>query len=138
MPQFQSEESVFNMALAYLKRMDKLLSLCATYSMVGDIINWQNTLMVLYRELSIKLTDDEIKELQGNGTRKVNLMNPTKEEATIHNINLFCNSRRNLNLYRKQILFLLNHLEINIRKKMQKKGMLLPSKDDPMYAITKR
>jgi len=35
-------------------------------------------------------------------------------------------------------LFLLDKLEIKIRRKLQERGMLLPSKADPRFAILER
>ena len=146
------EESIFNMALAYLKRIDKLLYLCNMSSLNGDILKWNNFLRAYYRELSIKFTDEEKEEIEGkepflidinksetldNQEQSV-LKNLKKDHANFNNINLLINNQRYYNTYRKQILFLLDALEIKLRGKMQEKGMGLPSKDDPRRAITKR
>ena len=63
--QYQAE-SVFNMALAYLKRIDKLLYLCQQSAMSGDVDNWTKNLRGVYREASIRLTGDEEKEVEGD------------------------------------------------------------------------
>lgn len=140
----QSEESIFNMALAYLKRIDKLLYLCDLYSMKGDIERWNNTLLTLYREISIKLkTEEEMNKIFGDEKTDFNLsdiknIKVNYENSTLGNINRLCNNPIYLLKYRKYILFLLHNVEIKMRRKMQEKNMLLPSKDDPRRAITQR
>lgn len=145
-------ESVFNMALAYLKRIDKLLYICAMSSMKGDITNWNNALRSVFRELSIRLNDVERNEFEGldenvidrNKDFKVDekenklIINLEKRHANFKNINLLMNNQIYQMRYRKQICFLLDEIEIKLRIKMQNKGMLLPSKDDPRRAITQR
>lgn len=128
------------MALAYLKRIDKLLYLCDMYSMNGNIEKWLNTLTILYRELSIKLTDEEKKKIEGDKIKDIDevFLNTTKEDANIKTINFICNNPIFIITKRRTILFLLHELEIKMRKKMQEKNMLLPSKEDPRKAITRR
>lgn len=146
------EESVFNMALAYLKRIDKLLSLCAMSSMNGDIIKWHNCLRSVYRELAIRLNDSEKEELDGRNEDLIDknrdfildhkeerfILNMERRHANFRNINLLINNQFYQIKYKKQIMFMLDELEIKLRTKMQNKGMLLPSKDDPRRAITQR
>ena len=70
---------------------------------------------------------------------EINIINNlSRKHANFKNINFLCNKQSYLNKYRKHILFLLSELEIKLRIKMQEKGMLLPSKDDPRRAITQR
>ncbi len=135
------EESIFNMALAYLKRIDKLLTLCDIHSMNKDIEKWNNTLLTLYREISIKLKTIEREDLTGMDETKIDNIeniNLTEEHATLNNINRLINNPGHLQIYRKHILFLLHSLEIKMRTYMQSKSLLLPSKDDPRRAITRR
>jgi len=133
-----SDESVFNMALAYLKRIDKLLNYCSYYSMQRDIQNWFDTIMALYREISIKISDEEGKDIVGERVTIIDSKICEPKNATVSNINYLMNNKRSMILRRKEILFYLHHLEIIIRKIMQKRGMLLPSKDDISVAITRR
>lgn len=147
-----NEESIFNMALAYLKRIDRLLYFCDLNSMNGDIYKWNNILMIIFRELSIRLTEEEKKEIEGNDcnvidsnkndvldSHKVNIINNLNStHATFKNINFLINNKVYCIKYKKHILFLLHEIEMKIRRKMQDKGMLLPSKDDPRRAITRR
>lgn len=137
------EESIFNMALAYLKRIDRLLTLCQHSAFSGDIDGWVNHLRGVYRECAVKLSPDEEKELEGDPKVKVTMETLTdnvieKKEATFRNIFILINNPLTKKKYRTTIMFLLDALEIKLRRMLQKKGMLLPSKDDPSKAITRR
>lgn len=137
------EESVFNMALAYLKRIDKLLYLCQQAAINGDTDAWTNYLRGVYREASVKFNNNEKKDISGDPKKKINLTTLTdnlieEEEANFKNIYFLSNDLKLKNRHKRIILFLLDALEIKIRKKLQEKGMLLPSKDDPRMAITQR
>ena len=48
-------EEKWNMANAYLIRIDRLLTLCDAYQMQGDLKNWYHVLYSLYKELYPKL-----------------------------------------------------------------------------------
>lgn len=143
MAKFDSEESVFNMALAYLARIDKLLYKCQESALVFDIDKWVGYLRGVFRELSAKLNEKEIAEIAGKYDDEFNIEeltdeNITDKEATFRNIYRLINNREYRKRYRSKILFLLDALEIKIRKSLQAKGMLLPSKSDPRYAVLNR
>ena len=140
---FKSEESIFNMAVEYLKEFNNSLKMCKFYSSKKDIDGWLTWLRTAYRELSIKLTDTEMETITGNPTEKINIITLTDniievKEATLKNINFLMNNARSRIVHKKIILYLLDALEIKIRKLAQKKGMLLPSKDDAAFSITRR
>jgi hypothetical protein len=122
MADFKSQESAFNFALEYLKDISTSLKMCKQYACLGNADGWIAWLRIVYRELAcktMKKEDDEFDE----AFREINrLMNSPAEKLK----------------QRTQILFLLDQLEIKIRKKLQEKGMLLPSKDDPRYAVLQR
>lgn len=137
------EESVFNMALAYLKRIDKLLYLCQRFAMTGDICSWTNNLRGVYREVSIRLTETEKEEIEGDNKKEIDIVKLTvnvieKKEANFRNIYFLINDNKLKSKHRRTIMFLLDALEIKLRGMLQKKNMLLPSKDDPRMAITQR
>lgn len=140
---FTTEESVFNMALAYLKRIDKLLYLCQKSAIEQDADLWVAHLRGVYRETSVKLKPEEEKDLLGDPLAEINLKELTDnlikpEEANFKNIYFLLNNPKTKVTQRKVALFLLDALEIKIRKILQKKGMLLPSKEDQRFAITQR
>jgi hypothetical protein len=132
------EESIFNMAFAYLQRIDKLLYIAGMASMQGDIQTWSKCLNNLFRELSIKLTPEELLEMKGDDKDLEHIRKNLNDCSNLMCMNKFCNSPMYSRKYRKECLSLLSELEMKIRIKMQKKGMLLPSKDDPRRAITDR
>ncbi len=139
MPYKYQEESIFNMALAYLKRIDRLLTLSTMHCMNNNIMGWSTSLVSLLRELSVKLTDEEYDEIDGKKVtiHKVKENDIKKEDCTMKNVNALINNPVSFHTNKKQILFMLHHIEIKMRRQMQKKGMLLPSKDDPSKAITR-
>lgn len=135
----ESEESVFNMAFAYLKRIDKLLYFCQESGTKQDIDAWLNYLRAVYRELAVKLTTDEEQEILGKREDgKADLSNPSADDATFLKINPLIMNPEIKVQNKGQILFLLDQLDVRIRRKLQQKGMLLPSKGDPRFAVLKR
>ena len=140
---FKTEESIFNMAVEYLKEFNNSLKMCKFYSSKNDVDGWITWLRTAYRELSIKLNPEEMKSLAGDPTVKIDILTLTDEiiedkEANLRMINCLINNPTLKITHKRIILYLLDALEIKIRKLAQKKGMLLPSKDDAMFAITRR
>lgn len=143
MSQFKSEESVFNMAIAYLTRIDKLLYRCQEAAINQDVNSWRQNLAGVFRELSVKLNEVEEAEITGSIDNVVNIKelldnNITYAEATFANINYLANNPNIKYRYKTLILSLLDKLEIKLRRQLQKKGMLLPSRNDPRYAVLNR
>lgn len=139
----KNTESVFNMAIAYLSRIHYLLNKCQESAFSQDIDSWRLFLRAVYRELSVKLSDIEKKEIDGDYMAKLDLnklldLNITSSEATFANINRLANNAEIKIKHRTIILYLLDELEIKIRGKLQQKGMLLPSRDNPNYAVLRR
>ena len=138
-----TEQSVFNMALAYLERINKLLYLCSKAAMDNNIDGWSSTLRAVYREASIRMTPDEEKNILGDPLKIIDIKKLTDhiiepDEANFRNINFLLNDSVGRIKNRKVIMFLLDALEIKLRRLMQKKNMLLPSKDDPRRSIMER
>ncbi len=117
-----SNESVFNMAFAYLKRIDKILYFCWLHGRAGAAIPWLHDLRALYRELSIKLNEDEEKGIL----------------VAFEDIYKITNDRMEAITQRQKILHMLDQLEVKMRKILQLRKMLLPTKDDPRWAVLKR
>lgn len=135
----EGEESIFNMAFAYLQRIDRLLYFCQEAATKQDVDAWLNYLRAVFRELSVKLKPEEKEEILGiKRTEKINFNNLKEEDATFSNLNRLINDTQSRVNNKRIILFLLDELDMKVRAKLQKKGMLLPSKDDPRYAVTKR
>jgi len=135
----EGEESIFNMAFAYLQRIDRLLYFCQEAATKQDVDAWLNYLRAVFRELSVKLKPEEKEEILGTKrTEQINLDNIKEEDATFRNLNKLVNNTLTRTNNKSKILFLLDELDMKVSAKLQKKGILLPSKDDPRYAVTKR
>jgi hypothetical protein len=143
MANFHSDESVFNFAVEYLKQISESLRMCSIYAVNEDIDNWCKWLRNAYRQLSIKLKDKkEDEDFVGNYNKKIDIQKLTDniiedEEANFKNIYFLMKPEYKYK-HKKTILFLLDKLEIKIRRKLQERGMLLPSKADPRFAILER
>jgi hypothetical protein len=141
--QHQSEESVFNMAMAYLKRIDLLLYKCQDAARIQDIDKWRSELRALWRELSVKVKPNEEHEILGDPNKKINYNKlidnfVIAEEANFRNIDALANRGEYKYKYKQIILYLLDALEVKMRRKLQEKGMLLPSRADPRFAVLER
>jgi len=121
MPSFKSDESVFNMAMAYLKRIDQILYKAQEAATTGDIDEWLNQLYAIRREVSVKLKSEEEEELRKKFSELVKFLTPINKIKQ-----------------RGKIRTMLDEIDIFIRKKLQERGMLLPSKSDPRFAILER
>lgn len=130
------------MALAYLKRIDKLLYLCQQCAISGNVDGWTANLRGVFREASIRFTQEEMKDVDGDHEQKINIEtlldnNIQKSESNFKNIFFLLNNPKYKIKNKQTIMFLLDALEIKIRMLMQKRNMLLPSKADPTKAIMK-
>jgi len=143
MPPFESDQSAFNFATEYLRDISWSFKICKKARFTEDIDLWLKALKGLYAEVSVKLSETEEKEFLGDQNQKVDFKKLTdniieKEEANFKNINTLINNPEFKFKYRKIIFYLLDTLEIKLRRVAQKKGMLLPSRADPRFAVLER
>lgn len=122
MGKFKSSESAFNVAVAYLERLLRAFDMCEMSSSKGDIQNWLRWLRTTYRILSVKFSKEEDEHFENRFKKVYKLYNDPEKKIT----------------EKKKILAKLDKIEIELRKKAQEKGMLLPSKNDPKFAILER
>ena len=122
MAKFETEESAFNFAVEYLKDISNSLKMCKQYATLGNADGWVGWLRVVYRELSCKTNPNEDKDF----------------DLKFQEINKIMNNPYEKIKSRTKILYLLDQLEIKLRKTLQAKGMLLPSKEDPRFAVLQR
>lgn len=140
----QSEESVFNMAMAYLKRIDLILYKCQDAARMQNLDGWRSELRALWRELSVKIkSGEEEKDIVGDPSKPIdyktlidNFVKP--EEANFRNIDALANRNEFRHRYKQIIFYLLDALEVKMRRKLQEKNMLLPSRADPRFAVLER
>lgn len=119
---FQSEESIFNFAVEYLKGISNSLRMCEQMAALGNPEGWVSWLRIAFRQLSAKTTDKEDEEFN----------------ESFREINGLINNPLTLKTKRTIIFYKIDKLESKLRKKLQAKGMLLPNKEDSMFAVLKR
>ena len=122
MVEFKSEESVFNFAVDYLKGISNGLKMCEQCAAMGNAEGWVSWLRIVFRQLSAKTNDKEDDDFNKDFQRINGLINNPETRKTKRNT----------------IFWLLDMLESKLRKTLQKKGMLLPGKENPYAAVTKR
>ena len=133
-------ESQFNMAMAYLMRIDKLLYFCQRHAVKEELMEWAKYLRAVYREASVRLGPNEIIDILGNPKEKIDFKKLTDDviedhECNFKNIYFLLNNPVYQKRFKTRIMFLLDNLEVKLRRMLQQKGMLLPSKRDPTKAI---
>lgn len=122
MVQFTSDESVFNFAVEYLKGISNSLKMCEQMAAASMPEGWIHWLRITFRQLSAKTKETEDDDF----------------DKEFREINKLINNPVTLKTNRALIFYKLDKLETKIRKMLQKKGMLLPSKEDPRYAVLQR
>jgi len=111
----QESFETWNMAKAYLQRIDSLLTHCAFchYHDMGS--QWYKTLLNLYKEIYPKMTAEEKKECDVKLDLLRNAKNSLQPKKGI-----------NSKLY--------IDVELYLRSLLEKKGLLTPKGDDPTKA----
>jgi len=125
MPMYQNSESsqsAFNFAVSYLEQIKDTLALCNMAQIQQSPTLWINYLNVLHTQLSAKTNNQEDSEIFGKFNEISKLLNDPDDRYD----------------KKGEILGKLRLLEMKLRKMLQSKGMLLPSKDDPKFAVLKR
>lgn len=124
----ESNDATFNMALAYLERLNKLLNLACESSLTGDLKTWFSSLQSLHREISPKLKDNENKTFLDEFARLSPIANAF-ESARQRRL-----SGEKVRLG-NELLPSLILLDIKIKKHMDTAKFLMPKSDDPRYAL---
>ncbi len=122
MAEFRTEESVFNFAVEYLKGIRDSLKMCEQMAAMSNAEGWISWLRITFRQLSAKTNSKEDEDLNKH----------------FKTINLLINNPEERKTKRTYIFYLLDKLETKIRKQLQTKGMLLPTKEDVRFAVLKR
>jgi len=121
MAKFETDESAFNFAVEYLKQISESLKMCKYSAQAKDVDYWYDALRTVYRELSVKTNDEEDKEFE-EAFKEITKMLNSDDRYEKH----------------PEIMYYLDRLEIKCRKTLQQKGMLLPGKSDPKFAVLER
>lgn len=111
---FQREQSEFNSSLQYINYLNYYLNvLCSESSRNLELRDWFHNLMVVYRMLITKATEEEIKNLQEDIKKIESLLGSS-----------FLESRK--------LYYILHNFESNLRIIMKKAGLEVKSKEDIM------
>ena len=114
-------KSAFNMAIAYLNRLDELLKLCNESSINNKIETWHPAVKALYRELCP-------------------FMDNKQKEKIAHLLSSCYGTQTNIRTKETMRSYDSNGLEraeILLREIMSKRGLLVPRADDPSQAVLK-
>jgi len=115
----QEDKAAFNMALAYLQRLDIILKTCNEAAIKEDFKHWHNSVLALYRELSPQL-NVELEE------QFLSLM------KSAHKVDVSLKNKERVHQYNPIVL---TRAETFLRRAMHSKGLLMPSADDPGMAV---
>lgn len=116
----------FNMAIATLQRMDKVLTMVTHYATIGDLINWNIQIMELRREISPFIKETEYNEIE-TIIGELNSVRWTIKDSS--------GNRKISNQYFQLVSKKLDEVTIKIYKSMKEAGILMPKSDDPRLAI---
>ena len=115
-------QSAFNFAVAYLEQIKETLALCNMAQIQHNPVLWINYLSVLHTQLSPKTNPTEDEDIFKDFNEIATMLNDPNDRVDKNG----------------EILTKLRLLDMKLRKMLQRKGMLLPGKDDPKYAVLKR
>lgn len=116
------QPSVFNPALKYVESLAHLMDALDVVFLKGDLDGAYRILMRIYNRVEHKFEKDEgkKKEIQEILNKAIPLLNnPKQNEAGILNNHL-------------------NDLDRKLKQVMNKAGLLMPSKEDPRFAVLQR
>jgi len=133
----EDEQSDFNQGVATLQRIHSALLELALTTIHSDHLKRYKVLMVLYKELRPMMSEKTKKDVK---TQKVlqserEEFKKLKENADDGFNKLSEAIRKKKNKINRQWLTCFDDLEMELRDLIQKKGMGLPQKRDPRYAL---
>jgi hypothetical protein len=123
----QELKSEFNSAIAFLNRINLLLSICDSSAMGLRMSEWYHALLVINRELSNYMKPLELTESHNFIAR---LKRPVSEYLNIKKL-------RGLAPIKDELYWTLNDFEIFLRRIFKGTGMESKMQDDPSRAIVR-
>lgn len=124
----ERNDATFNMALAYLERLNRLLNLACISSLSGDLSSWFTSLQALHREISPKLKEPTNKSF----LNKFAILSPLINAFQTAKIKGIISEKTRLG---NVIYPSLINLDIELKKEMDDSKFLMPKADDPRYAL---
>jgi hypothetical protein len=123
----QQLKSEFNSAIAFLNRINLLVSIADSSAMKLDMSGWYHSLLVLNRELSNYMKAEELKS---NNLFIERLKKPMSDYLNIKKM-------RGLVPIKDDLYWTLNDYEIFLRRIFKDTGMESKMQDDPSRAIVR-
>ena len=117
----QEQNTVFNMAIATLQRIDDLLKTLSTFHMTNNIIGSRSTILELYKEVYIFMNDEHREDAAKMWRYIYHAEIKVKDANTIS--------------YNPVILDRIHEFDFWLRDVMQSKGLLMAKGDDPTKAM---
>ena len=135
---------VFNMAMPYLLRVDKLLSIVSGYSINENYRMMKHSLRALFRELNPYISDGDNKILEARVKRVRYHENKRYKFKLISENNsgyLSCRKdkpsesqiQQRRNFHNNKVIFLLDDLSMRLMNQTHKLGLLIPLKKDRSF-----
>ena len=121
---YSGEQSVFNMGIALLIRIDKILTEIAIAKMRGDQKTWYAGLFALKGEVFYLMTDPEKKELNKMLEEIYPLISLSNKKA-----------RTGYIFQDPKLAWMLENIENSIKSSLHKRGMMGAKRNDPRYAL---
>ena len=139
---FQSDQSVFNMAQAYLMRIDRLLYITAECQSKRELRKWFNVFRSVYALVKIKFKPEEIEKLNTKDKEideffKTHPFIDLGEQRTF-NFNGNIISKPNQPAEREELYLMIERWQEQILRLADKYGLLLPNRADPRFAVPER
>jgi len=123
----EENKAAFNMAFAYLERINRLISFADIAALNFNLEEWFSILKTIHREISQDISDKEAKDIN----EKISAIYPLRNESMKFSIRGYNAPKKIANdLYMK-----LEDLEISLRKLLGKYGYLMPKIGDARTAI---
>lgn len=121
----ERQQSEFNMAVAYLNRLNLLFYAADEAAMGLDLYTWQHCLWVLFRELSTEMKEDEINKFTGD----------IEAAAEQVNTNITKTSRTGKTEVQPELYKRLHDLELRLRKVLKESGLQMRMSEDASKAL---
>lgn len=128
--QGEGRDAVFNQAFALLYRLNELLSECNRLSRIGAFIEWKRALDAVYRETAWAMSEIERKAKEELLQSRVLPALRKFQDVSKKNVRATLLSDAADSAYT-----VLAEYEIFLRDVQSKHGLVMPSPEDPRFAI---
>ena len=118
----EGQPTQFNMAIATLQRMDRVLTMIGIYSVQLDFGNWYRHLTELRRNVSPFIKPDEYKE--------INIL-----LGSLNDLKWLGKDNKVKKIFKNEVYQILDEATIKLHRAMKDAGILMPKSDDPRLAI---